>query len=107
MSDVAGQSKIEFHVDGEWTAVYLDGELVRVGDHYLADEWLQERAGVKVVCDNAFMRGQMAREGVARTLAEVAEYRERRALRRRQVLDLRAQAKVLLMEAERLEGPDE
>jgi hypothetical protein len=46
----AVSDEIEFHrVGEEWTAVYLNGELQRVGDSYLADEWLQEHAGVVVV----------------------------------------------------------
>lgn len=48
--------EIEFHRAGEeWTAVYLNGQLQRVGDSYLADEWLQEYAGVKQVDDSVCM----------------------------------------------------
>lgn len=85
-------SQIEFHEEGEWTAVYEDGKLVRVGDSYLADEWLQAKFGVVVVQDDAFMRGQNQREGVAQTLDEVREYREAREARRARVAELRAEA---------------
>lgn len=43
--------EIEFWQAGEWTMVYLNGELQRAGDHYLADEWLQQHFGVVVVDD--------------------------------------------------------
>lgn len=43
---------IQFWQAGEWTMVYLNGELVCHGDHYHADEWLQQRCGVVVVYDD-------------------------------------------------------
>jgi hypothetical protein len=46
-------STIQFWRSGDWTMVYEDGRLIRAGDHYLADEWLQERVGVTVVDDEA------------------------------------------------------
>ena len=67
-------SSIEIHEDEDWAAVYVDGNLVRVGDAYLADEWLRTHFGVKTVQDDAFMRGQTSREGVAKTLDEVLDY---------------------------------
>ena len=48
--------RIEFHVAGEWTGVYLDGKLIRVGDSYLADEWLQSFVGVKPSWTKVFTR---------------------------------------------------
>lgn len=48
--------KIEFHKAGEeWTVVYLNGVLQRVGDSYLADEWLQSYVGVEIVYDSVCM----------------------------------------------------
>lgn len=48
--------RIEFHRAGdEWTAVYLNGKLQRVGDSYLADEWLQAHVGVVLVEDSVCM----------------------------------------------------
>jgi hypothetical protein len=97
---------IEFHVAGAWIAVYLDGKLQRVGDSYLADEWLQSHFNVKVVYDDAFMRGGDHRDTVANTLDEVRDY----ALERDQLLsratelheqaaELEAKAKALVKEA--------
>ena len=80
MSDVK-ESNIEIHEDEDWAAVYVDGNLVRVGDAYLADEWLRTYFGVKTVQDDAFMRGQTSREGVAKTLDEVLDYARSRQKR--------------------------
>jgi len=90
MSD-ASASKIEVHEDEEWSAVYLDGKLVEVGDSYLADEWIRAHFGVKTVSDNAFMRGQTQREGVAQTLDEVADYAKVRQERLDRIAALRAE----------------
>ena len=101
MSD-AKTSSIEIHEADDWAAVYLDGNLVRVGDAYLADEWLRTHFGVKTVQDDAFMRGQIQREGVAKTLDEVADYARSRQKRLDRAAALRAQAQQLEDEARRL-----
>ena len=103
MSD-ASASKIEVHEDEEWSAVYLDGKLVRVGDSYLADEWIRTRFGVKTVQDNAFMRGQTMSEGVAKTLDEVQDYAKARQERLDRVATLRAEAQRLEDETRQIEG---
>lgn len=94
--------KIQFRVFGEWTAVYLNGELARVGDSYLADEWLQERCGVEVVEDPHQLC--MADPWKAYpTLAEVEERED--AFKRRQVeaAHLREQAAELARRADQIE----
>lgn len=64
--------KIDFYRDEEWTAVYLNGSLVRVGDSYLADEWLQQRCGVVEHYDEDYFLGRdKTRENVAATTAEI------------------------------------
>lgn len=93
---------IEFHNEGEWTAVYLNGNLVRVGDSYLADEWLQTRYGVVTVDDDAFMQGQSQASGVAKTLDEVRAYATARQERLDRAAELRAEAKRLEDEANSL-----
>jgi guanyl-specific ribonuclease Sa len=84
---------------GEWSALYVDGKLERVGDHYLIDERLQELVGVSVVSSDDFMRGQDEAAFVAPTVADVETYkaaREREQQRadalRQQALDLQAEA---------------
>jgi hypothetical protein len=97
-------SQIEIHYDpdGEWAALYVDGQLERVGDGYLAEERAFELLGVKTCQDNAFLRGQNERAGVARTLTEVAEYRAERERKTQRANELRAEAIRLLAEAEQL-----
>lgn len=97
-----GGNEIEFHRDGEWTAVYLDGVLQRVGDSYLADEWLRARCGVVEVDDDAFMCGQSRYEGVAGTLAEVAAYREERDRLLAEAVELEQQGEALKQKAQEL-----
>jgi len=70
--------RYEIHVADDWAALYIDGQLDRVGDAYLADERLREIFGVKTVDDDAFMRGQTYSEGVAPTLDDVTVYRHAR-----------------------------
>lgn len=95
---------IEFHQYDDWTAVYLNGNLVRVGDSYLADEWLQSRFGVKVVQDDAFLRGGNSRDGVAQTLDELAAYRAERDERHATAARLRAEAQALLERASEMDS---
>lgn len=103
MEPALAPGRIEFHTEGEWTAVYLDGDLVRVGDSYLADEWLQSFVGVKSVDDDAFMQGQNQYDGVANTLDEVAAYAAERQQKRDRAATLRAEAERLEAEAKELD----
>lgn len=91
---------IEFHRAGEWTGVYLDGVLVCHGDHYHADEWLQERAGVTVVDSDAWIPDGYT---PLRTLAEVGMEQERRDQIEQEVRHKRAEAARLEAEAAELE----
>lgn len=90
----------------QWSALYVDGKLVRVGDHYGVDEEAMERAGIKCESTDDFMRGGRTRADVASTLSEVEEYRSRRTLAVSQAAKLRAQAADLISRAEQLENPD-
>ncbi len=97
--------KLEIHYDGSWAALYVDGNLRgEPGDSYRVEEEAFELLGVRQVQDDAFMRGQKHREGVARTLAEVDEYRQTRTDRAAEVKRKREQAAALLAEAEALEA---
>lgn len=84
--------KLEIHYAADWAALYVDGKLERVGDSYLAEERAFEMLGVTVVHDDAFMRGQSQRMGVADTLEEVAEWRTQRDQLLEQADQLEAQA---------------
>lgn len=93
--------EIEFWQVGEWTMVYLNGELVKSGDHYLADEWLQERVGVVVIDDETSASVPDGHNPV-RTLAEARVNRDAHQERMRQAEEMRARAVALLAEADEL-----
>jgi hypothetical protein len=88
----------------EWTALYVNGRLDRVGDSYLADERLRELVGCVYIQDNAYLRGGNSRDGVAQTLDEVTAYQRVRADREARAEQLRNEAARLLQEAEGLDG---
>jgi hypothetical protein len=94
---------IQFWRAGEWTMVYLNGELVCHGDHYHADEWLQERCGVVIVDDEANSSVPDGHHPVH--LLAQAEENQRRAAELKAAADAkREQARRLLAEAARMEG---
>jgi hypothetical protein len=100
MSD---ERKLEIHYADEWAALYVDGKLERVGDSYLAEERAFEILGVRIVQDDAFMRGQKRADGVAQSINEVEALREQREENRRRAAELRHQAERLLQQAGELD----
>lgn len=95
--------EIEFWVAKEWTMVYHNGLLVRAGDSYLADEWLQELAGVKVVQDDASVCIPDGRNAL-HTLAEAEAAMEAHQHRTQVAENMRIEARRLLAEADGLEA---
>lgn len=95
--------ELEIHSSGDWAALYVDGRLDQVGDAHNAIERALEIAGVKCVDDDAFMRGQQHRNGVAPTLADIEAYRTARAGRQAAAAGLRAQAAELAAQADAIE----
>lgn len=87
----------------EWSAVYLDGELQRVGDSYLADEWVREHFGVETIQSDDFLRGGDKRDDVAPTLAALKEWTDDRDARKRWADELREQAADLVARAAQVE----
>jgi hypothetical protein len=94
-------AEIQFWRSGEWTGVYVDGVLVRHGDHYLADEWLQARYSVKVIDSDAWVPDGFH---PLRTLELVAAEQDRRTALKVRAEALRRQAHDLTAEADRLDG---
>ena len=80
---------------GDWSALYIDGKLERVGDHYLIDEKLQELFGVQTVSSDDFMRGQDEAAFVAQTIDEVVTYHTARKNRQEEAARLREEAATL------------
>lgn len=94
----------------DWAALYQDGVLIRdtVGDRYHAVDRALDLCGVEVIQDEAFMRGQNGREGVAQTIAEVEAYKAERDAKAAQAAILRADAATLIARAKELDGgPDD
>lgn len=89
--------------DSEWSALYVDGRLERVGDHYLIDERIRELTGVVTLRTDDFLRGGNSRQDVAETAAQVQVYRTQRQTREARVVEMRLQANQLLERAEKLE----
>lgn len=75
---------LRLYKDEEWSALYVNGKLECVGDHYLADERLRAIMGVKEFDDNSFMRGGNHREQVAQTVEELEAYQDERDAERQQ-----------------------
>lgn len=94
---------VEIHYAEEWAALYIDGILVTVGDAYVAEQKIFELFGVTVVQDDAFLRGQTSRNGVAANTQEVEAYRQEREENKAKAERLRERATKLLDEARELE----
>lgn len=65
---------VRYEGSQEWSALYVDGVLDRVGDHYLIEERIQKLLGVEVIPSDDFMLGGNKRSSVAQTLIEAQEY---------------------------------
>jgi len=88
---------------GEWSALYMDGKLERVGDHYLINERIEELLGIQVVDSDDFLRGSDGRE-TAQTLEEIETYRHLREDELRKAASARAEAELLLAAAAAVEA---
>jgi hypothetical protein len=63
--------------DEETSALYQDGKLLDVGDHYIIDEKISQLLGVTDIHSDAFFRGGNDYDNVAKTLKEIAIYEEK------------------------------
>jgi polysaccharide deacetylase 2 family uncharacterized protein YibQ len=88
----------------EWSALYVDGKLDRVGDHYTVDERISDLTGVTVVSSDDFLRGGNSREDVAQTLEDIETYAKSAdaTAAEAKAEGLREQARALLAEADRI-----
>lgn len=89
--------------DGEWSALYVDGELDTYGDHYLSDERIRELAGVTVEHSNDFHRTLAGVEFIAQDLEEFARWQQEAQQKMEKISALRAEATRLRVEADRIE----
>lgn len=74
---IVEDGQVEFHTNGgEWTGVYLYGNLVDAGDHYHATDWLESVVGVRNVSDSDFL---IDNRHAYPTTAAIAEARRKAA----------------------------
>lgn len=64
----------------DWSALYLNGELKVIGDHYLVDEAIKNLIGANVIDSDSFLRGGNDRESAAKSIAEISAYERKLAL---------------------------
>lgn len=86
----------------DWSALYIDGKLDTVADHYLVDERISQLLGVKTVSSDNFMRGGTQRKDVAETIDEIGEYVIAHLEKARQIRELDAKKAELEEEIQRL-----
>ena len=83
------KTRLTLHIGNEeWSALYVDGKLDTVGDHYLADDRIRELAGVEVIHGDDFLRGGNQREDVAPTLEALCEWQQVRDRRLAEAAEL-------------------
>jgi hypothetical protein len=88
----------------EWSALYVDGKLDIVGDHYLIDDRIMVLTGVEEIPSEDFMRGGNSRQDVAPTLDALATYQIENGAKEQeaQAQALRDQAAALIAQADAL-----
>ena len=91
--------KWEDHED--WSALYVNGKLDRVGDHYLTEERIQTLAQVNEIHAD-FLVGGVSKKDAPATLDEVLEHHKNTIGKRLQADRLRKQAAELLAKADEL-----
>jgi len=95
---------VKYEGSDEWSALYVDGKLDTVGDHYHATERIEQLVGVKVIQNDDFLRGGNYRADVAPTLEDLNLYVRERERREAEAARLRAQAAELRAQADALVG---
>ena len=87
----------------EGSALYVDGKLDRVWDHYLIDERIQELTGV-ISREGNFLLGGNSYSDAAQTVEEIDTYESKRDQEKNEAAQLEAQAAELIAQAKRLRG---
>lgn len=71
------QKIVRYQGNHEWSALYVDGELVTYGDHYIVDERIAELFGIEMRYDDNFLASE--NDIPFKTLAEIEEFEEENA----------------------------
>lgn len=88
----------------DWSALYKDGSLLTVGDHYLIDEKIRQEFDIETIQSDDFMQGGGYRDDVAKTIDALHQYRDRRLANEEEARLLRERAAALIEQAKALEG---
>lgn len=90
----------------EWSALYVDGTLDTVGDHYRSAERIQQLFEVVVIQSDDFLLGNQSatRDQVAKNLHIVNRYHRDLEDRKARAAQLREEAAALLEQAKELES---
>lgn len=91
---------VRYSGSSDWSALYVGGNLVRVGDHYLIDEKISEILGVEIEHSDDFMQGGTHYENVAQTLDEARAYEKTRLQKEFEIEKLEKQIETLRQELE-------
>lgn len=97
-------NKYLVYTDEEWSALYIDGKLEIVGDHYLIDNRLQEILGVVTIESDAFMLGGSTHEDVAQTIDQIEAFEDAASKLRAEASQLRSLAQEMQQRADSLEA---
>jgi hypothetical protein len=87
----------------DWSALYVDGKLEAVGDHYVIQEKLLDLLEISWEQSNDFLQGGNYRQDVAETYDELLTYRAQRQNREARASALREKAQELIRQAAALE----
>ena len=94
---------VRYSSSEDWSALYIDGKLYYVGDHYRVDERISELLGVETISSDAFMKGGNQRKDVANTLDELHNYELKIENNKEQADILRARGTALIDQANLME----
>lgn len=93
-------TKYERFHSGEWSGLYVDGKLVKYGDHYIVDEYLSSLLGVEDYYDD----DSWLEEGdkPLQTIEEVERAQDRRSEAEEEAAMKVAQANALMEQAKEI-----
>lgn len=101
---------IRYTGPNDWSALYVDGQLETVGDHYLVEERIAELCGIELREGDTFLLGQHEKNKAAQTIEEIQDYEEQlhdfaaKEASEKSARSLRETAADLLRQAEELEN---
>lgn len=98
------ESVIRYTGSGEWSVLYVNGQLDTYGDHYLIDERIATIFGVQEEDTDHWYRGDGGRDfAIPQTVEKAEEWRREDRDAAEKAKTLREQADALLQRAKELE----